>query len=294
MESEKSVQASRCGDCQAIRMELASIVIHQLKNKSAAQTAKNVAKATRRNELLALLHTHPCHDRDAGLLDVPASKSRTLEVMRAFWGDLVEVRDEVRNDGVRLETPNDEHSATDNDGIVELSSGLPTTMPVCISVPRAYQRRGSTVTKGMVVAVHCSNDASQTMGGQPFWLARVERITTRTVTLQYFGPEFLGIYKLLGDEETLIYRRDEITFLHWNISFVGNYRQAGGKLSVGDQNVLSLDVRIPWCLPKHSSKELAKNRRKKKNTSKRKKTSKVSSSSDDDMPLGRSRKHRRK
>ena len=159
-----------------------------------------------------------------------------------------------------------------------MSIGLQCSMPKGISVPKAYmyRTRGERVEKGMFVAVHCSASGDEKMAGQPFWIARVKRVSKRHVTLHYYGPKFLGLYVALCEDEVLTYRRDAITFLHWNIKLVGHRRDGGGRLSAGDQSVLSLDDRVPWRLDKHSATIMGRSKKRKATAqSKSKRTAKA-------------------
>ena len=257
-----------CVDCRNIRVELASIVVHKQKRPTEAQKALNAQKISRRTELLALLHSHDCPDRISGRLIVPDDRSRTLSAVRACWRKPVKSIDPI---GLGQESPavggdmKEAHddSSSDTDGMPQPVCGLYSAMPKSISLPTAYTRRGPKVLKDMVVAVPCSANEGDFMAGQPFWLAKVLRITPVHVTLHYYGDTFLGVYKLLDDEEILQYQRKDITILHWNIKFVGKYKHCGGRLSKGDQRVLSLDVRVPWTLPEHSSAVLGKKKKRK-------------------------------
>ena len=154
-------------------------------------------------------------------------------------------------------------------------------MPTCrrrgTAIPVAYKKRGDRVRVGMVVAVLCSSDEGDFMGGQPFWIATVVSITRHHVTLHYMGPDFLGPYNLLGDDEVLTYRRSDVTFLHWNIQLVG--RKGNKRISKVDQRVLSLDVRVKWVLREHSTGQRAMKKRKRKHNDE------SSSESSDDVPL---------
>ena len=63
--------------------------------------------------------------------------------------------------------------------------------------------------------------------------------------MQYYGPEFPGVYKPLLDVDrddtpyVDYFKRGEFTTLHWNINFVGKYASHdGGRLSANDQAYL--------------------------------------------------------
>ena len=130
-----------------------------------------------------------------------------------------------------------------------------------MSVPKAYKTRGEKIKKGMIVAVHSSGQPGvDWMADHPFWLAKVWRISRHHLWLHFLGDKFLEVYRLLenadGSDHIAKYNRKSITILHWNIKLVGygKKRQYVGKLSAGDQRVLSLDARVPWCLSKHTAK----------------------------------------
>ena len=268
LQVEEKKIANMCVACRSIREELGSIVIHRKKKNDLVGKAFNTAKLARREELLEMLRTHECSDRSRGVLTVPADHSPTLSAIIASWkkpmvsengpGPDLPDRDPDAKNSMPLD---DNSSASDSEGMTEDVNGLPSGMAKAISVPQAFKKRGDRITKGMVVAVHCCASNDEYMGGQAFWLAKVLRITKKHVTLHYYGDEFLKVYKLLGDDEILKYSRRDITILHWNITFVGQYKHCGGKLSKGDQRVLSLDVRVPWTLPEHSSSVLGKRKK---------------------------------
>ena len=263
LDKEDKKIADMCAECRNIRVELGSIVVHRKKKTDTVGKAANAAKLARRDELLALLHSHECLDRKRGVLTVPDDYSRTLGAICALWKKTVADIDSESDHAGRVSGSDQSvadmnDSDSDSDDMTEHVSGLTSARSKSISVPKAYRQRGSKIEKGMVVAVHCSAAEGEFMGGQPFWLAKVLRITAKHITLHYYGDTFLGVYKLLDDEEILEYKRRDITILHWNIKFVGKYKHCGGRLSKGDQRVLSLDVRVPWSLPEHSSTVLGK------------------------------------
>ena len=70
-----------CPECRDIRTELASIVIHQRKGASAEMKSAINEKGRRRDELLQLLSSHACPDRDSGRLTVPTGYSRVLSLL---------------------------------------------------------------------------------------------------------------------------------------------------------------------------------------------------------------------
>ena len=106
--------------------------------------------------------------------------------------------------------------------------------------------------KGMIVAIACASAEGEYMGGQPFWLAKITKLTAHHITLWYYGDKFLKQYSLLLNKNKtrheFTWPRGEITILHWNIKLTGKSKN-GGHLSAGDQRVLSLDVRVKWQLP---------------------------------------------
>ena len=118
------------------------------------------------------------------------------------------------------------------------------------NMPAAFKLRGNRIARGMVVAVPCAAADDEYMGRQPFWLARVMRLTKHRISLWYFGDQFLGLYTPLmnQDKSRHIYtwRHEENTILHWNIKLTGMDSKGRGRLSAGDQKVLSLDVRVAW------------------------------------------------
>ena len=62
----------------------------------------------------------------------------------------------------------------------------------------AYRRRGNRIKKGMFIAT-LSDASDEHMRAQPFWIQKVLRVTKRRVKVQYYGPEFPGVYKPLLD-----------------------------------------------------------------------------------------------
>ena len=68
---------------------------------------------------------------------------------------------------------------------------------------------------------------------------------------------------------------DTITILHWDIKLTGKYKHGGGKLSKGDQRVLSRDVRVKWVLPEHHANEVQPKRKKSQKTAASNKKSKT-------------------
>ena len=107
------------------------------------------------------------------------------------------------------------------------------------ALPKAFKDRGDRIKKGMVVAVPCAAGEGEHMGGQPFWLAKVTRVSRHHITLWYYGDKFRAHYSLLmnkGDNKRheFKHRWDAITILHWNIRLTGQSK-SGGRLSAGDQ-----------------------------------------------------------
>ena len=116
-----------------------------------------------------------------------------------------------------------------------------------------------------------SDASDEHMRAQPFWIQKVLRVTKRRVKVQYYGPEFPGVYKPLLDVDrddtpyVDYFKRGEFTTLHWNINFVGKYASHdGGRLSANDQAYLRLDVRVPWnsaCSSSSSSRSSGRSNR---------------------------------
>ena len=106
----------------------------------------------------------------------------------------------------------------------------------------------------MIVAVACASAEGEYMGGQPFWLAKITKLTAHHITLWYYGDKFLKQYSLLLKKKTrheFTWPRGEITILHWNIKFVKTDKKGPsgterGYLSAPDQKVLGFDVRVNW------------------------------------------------
>ena len=53
------------------------------------------------------------------------------------------------------------------------------------------------------------------------------------------------------------FERAKLTLFHWGIKLTGKFKHSGGRISVADQEVLSRDVRVAWCLAKHASGNVA-------------------------------------
>ena len=137
------------------------------------------------------------------------------------------------------------------------------------------------------------------MADKPFCLVKVLRITARHINLQYFGGKFLKTYQSLlnkgGRDSTDTFEIGALTFYHWFTALVSKTKGGGGKISKGDQKVLSYDVRIAWTLPEHDPN--LKARSKPKDKPKRKRSSSsgssvVDSENDDNSQGGREKKIR--
>ena len=63
LDTEDKKIADMCAECRSIRVELGSIVVHRKQKTDTVGKAANAAKLARRDELLALLHSHECLDR---------------------------------------------------------------------------------------------------------------------------------------------------------------------------------------------------------------------------------------
>jgi hypothetical protein len=172
------------------------------------------------------------------------------------------------------------------------------TLPTA-SYPIAYRNRPNAIRKGMFAVIPCSAVYGEWMADQPFWLVKVLRITARHITLQYFGDKFLKTYQPLlnkgGRDSTDTFEIGTLTFYHWFTALVSKTKGGGGKISKGDQKVLSYDVRIAWTLPEHDPN--LKARSKPKDKPKRKRSSSsgssvVDSENDDNSQGGREKKIR--
>jgi hypothetical protein len=258
--SEEEARAeAMCPVCREIRVELASIVIRQQKSKNLEVKAANKDKTTRRSELLEQLEAHECTDRAQGKLAVPQQHSRTLSTLAtaaALPAQLPAVQEHKQARAVDLDEEAAEDPASESDSLSDVSADEESYMDRTVkpaNLPKAFKDRGNRITKGMVVAVACAAGQGEYMGGQPFWLAKVVRLTQHHITLWYYGDKFLEVYAPLFNQDKtkhcFTWRHDEITMLHWNISLVSQASGGRGRLSAADQRVLSMDVRVPWQLP---------------------------------------------
>ena len=264
LDAEEARAAEMCDTCRDIRVELATIVIRQQKSKNEEVKAANRVKSARRNELLEQLETHLCADRAQGKLAVPTNHSRTLSALASAAALPVRLPDsperkQARGGGM-AEEELDEGSASEScdDIPADAESFMPRTVKKQ-SLPKAFKDRGDLIKKGMVVAVPCAAQEGEDMFGQPFWLAKVTRLSQRHITLWYLGDKFLGLYTPLlnkddNSKHMFKYPRDAITILHWNIRLTGVHKGGRGYLSAGDQKVLSLDLRVKWQLPEPERK----------------------------------------
>lgn len=275
---EEARVADMCATCVDIKRELGTIVVRRSKSLSLEKKEQNLAKQRRKGELLEELKSHDCEDRRSGKLDVPGQYSWILQsVLRSFssgegiQGGLPDPEQKQKHVNKLPANLHDgfSDSASDSEGYMEETDGLG-LLKRGQSKPAAYRRRGNRIKKGMFIAT-LSDASDEHMGAQPFWIQKVLRVTKRRVKVQYYGPEFLGVYKPLLDVDrddtpyVDYFKRGEFTTLHWNIKFVGKYASHdGGRLSANDQAYLRLDVRVPWnsaCSSSSSSRSSGRSKR---------------------------------
>ena len=275
LSDEEKRQERMCKSCRNIREELATIVVHQQKTKVPENRTINAVKLARREELLSDLTVHACVDRDSGLLTVSIDQSAVLKILiagrnRRFQGhDQSEskLKDDSKLDAHELK--NDlRQEGSDSDSCDERDCDHTCFMPRTLaksSYPAALRDRPSRLRKGMLAIVPCSALPGEWMAGQPFWMVKILRLTAHHTTLHYLGPEFLGSYKLLCNEDGSnavdTFKNEDLTILHWNVTLTHKTKGGGGKMSKGDQRVLGYDVRVPWTLPEHDPSELITSKR---------------------------------
>jgi hypothetical protein len=94
------------------------------------------------------------------------------------------------------------------------------------SYPAALRDRPSSV----LAIVPCSALPGEWMAGQPCWMVKILRLTAHHTTLHYLGPEFLGSYKLLCNEDGSnavdTFNDEDLTILHWNVTLT--HKTKGG------------------------------------------------------------------
>lgn len=232
--------------------------------KERGDQAGHRTEAAHRETLPQELETHVCSDRNQGKLTVPLSRSLTLTALAATTMPLTPLDQECSGAEGQEEAGEEQDPSAESDSCDDIYADEECHVNRCVrqlKFPNALKERGDRIQKGMVVAVLYSAKEGEPIAGQPFWLAKVTRLSQMHITLWYYGDKFLGLYTPLRnpDRTKHIFQwlRDDITILHCNIKLTSLDRYGRGHLSAGDQKVLSLDDRVPWQLPterkRHSS-----------------------------------------
>ncbi len=254
LDGEDAIVAATCVACVAIRRELSTIVIHQLKGQSKDARQANNAKASRRTELLAQLGSHECTDVAQGKRDVPAAFSSLLlrlqQDLPRYTKQLASgVAPSAAVSGAAQAVA--ASSEVDVDEYEEPLNGLEAVRKS--SLPSAYTNRHSSVRKGDL-AIVLPDKADGWMGHHPFWVVKVTRMTNKRHWLHFYGPDFLGSYRPLHPQNqpkgSYIeeYRAGDVTYIHWGFKLSGGKHGKTGKLKVVDLRVVSLHSSVSWQL----------------------------------------------